>query len=382
MKFQVYPSSHEVIDLLKQLIQIPSESYQEERIQEFIKEYLTSSEIENWVDSDGNVFGKIENSKGPILLLHAHVDTVPAGEGWEVSPYDAVIYNNQVYGRGACDVKGGLAAMLAACRYLARHSDKLYGTVLFAAVVREEISPPEQKGTVRAIRNGLHADMAIVAEPTSLQPCIAQIGRTEYEITVIGKSAHANSPGSGKNAVVKMAELITELERRISRPFSPLLNRESTFNVGWIQGGIQSNIVPDRCTILIDRGLIPGQSPEESLQEIRSIVETVMVGSGFQYEVRVPYQGYPTVISEKEPVVQSLLRNVRKHTGKFVSVGGFISHCDADWLITYGGIPSVIFGPGDLSLAHTNCERVDLKEVELAVSILIDTVFDLLKGEW
>jgi succinyl-diaminopimelate desuccinylase len=370
-------SVEEVTLLLKELIRIPSRSYEEEKIAIYIQEYLKNCGAETWSDPHGNVFAKM-GSGNPVLLLHAHMDTVPEGEGWERDPFGAEIMDNKVHGRGACDVKGGLAAMLAAFVNIAQSGQQLKGTLLFGAFVREEISPPESKGTMLALKDGLTADMAIVAEPTSLQACIAQIGRTEYKISLKGRAAHANTPEMGLNSITKMAELINELERKIQRPYSDILKRYSTFNIGTIEGGIVSNIVPPQCSILIDRGLVPGQSAEDSLNEIRDIIEDVIKNSHYSYELSVPYQGFPAEITESEPVVQHLIANINKHTHTAADPTGFVSHCDADWLITFGKIPSVIFGPGNLNVAHTNHEYVDLTEVTLATQILTDTILDIL----
>ncbi|MHB1653462.1 MAG: M20 family metallopeptidase [Desulfitobacteriaceae bacterium] len=377
MTENTYFQEQELIDFLRDLIKIQSRSYEEQLIASYVEEYLKKCGAQTWSDNEGNVFGRIGQGN-PVLLLHAHLDTVPEGEGWQDPPFDGVIHNNLMYGRGACDTKGGLAAMLMAFKQTATQKEKLRGTLLFAGVVREEISPPEKKGTFIALKNGLQADMAIVAEPTSLQACIAEIGRTEYILEIIGESAHANMPEQGRNSIVKMAEVVTDLVKRVKRPYSQLLGRTSTFNIGFIEGGIQSNIVPESCSILIDRGLVPGQNPEESLKEIRFIVESVLEGGEFRYRLSVPYQGFPATVDPQETVVQTLVESIRKHRNSNASPQGFVSHCDADWLITFGKIPSVIFGPGDLSVAHTNHEHVDLSEVQLAAKILIDTALDLL----
>lgn len=371
-------SSEEIISLLKELIRIPSRSYEEQQIGQYLKSYLEKRAEETWMDQHGNVFAKI-GSGNPVLLLHAHMDTVHEGEGWEKDPFGAEQIDNLIYGRGACDVKGGLTSMLLAFSKIAENPEKLKGTLVFGAFVCEEISPPESKGTMLALKDGLQADMAIVAEPTSLQACIAQIGRTEYKITINGRAAHANTPEKGLNAVVKMAELISALEQRIDRPYSEILKRYSTFNIGKIEGGIQSNIVPENCSILIDRGLVPSQNAEDSLAEMKMIVEDVLKDSDFSYEISVPYQGFPAEVDPNEPVVRHLLHHIEKHTNSPASATGFISHCDADWLITYGKIPSVIFGPGNLEVAHTNHEHVGVNEVVLATKILIDTVLSILE---
>jgi succinyl-diaminopimelate desuccinylase len=370
-------SAEEVTLLLRELIRIPSRSYEEDNIAKYIQGYLEKSGLKPWMDQHGNVFAKI-GSGNPVLLLHAHMDTVPEGEGWERDPFGAEVIENIIHGRGACDVKGGLASMLAAFVSITQSNRQIKGTLLFGAFVREEISPPESKGTMLALADGFKVDMAIVAEPTSLQPCIAQIGRTEYKLTLKGRAAHANTPEMGLNSITKMAELINQFERKIRRPYSDILKRYSTFNIGKIEGGVDSNIVPAQCSILIDRGLVPGQSAEGSLDEIRAIIEEVLKNSDYSYELSVPYQGFPAEITEGEPVVQHLLTNIKKHTHAAVSPTGFVSHCDADWLITYGKIPSVIFGPGNLKAAHTNHEYVDLNEVTLATQILSDTVLDIL----
>jgi acetylornithine deacetylase len=198
------------------------------------------------------------------VVPEAHMDTV-AVVGMIIAPFEPAVQNGLLYGRGACDAKGGLAAMMHALILLRQHDEVPPCEVWLAAVVDEEVS---FQGVLRLCED-LKADAAIVAEPTEMRLVIAGKGVLRWKIRTRGKSAHSSKPHLGVNAISHMAEVIGAVDRetaRLSHVAHPLLG-PATANVGIIHGGVQVNLVPDRYEIEIDRRLLPFELPEAVLSE-------------------------------------------------------------------------------------------------------------------
>ena len=401
--------------LLVDLIGIESPSRGEGPLAEFVAERLSAAGMKVYFDRHQNLYGEYtfggeanrdgaylkgepaeaegrrpcrQREEGPIVLFNTHLDNVPPGGGWKTRPFEAAVEDGVLWGRGACDPKGALTAMILAMECVIEEGKKeakdfegkkdfqgkkgFRGKLLFMGAVTEEISPPSEKGTWKAVKDGLiQADMAICGEPTENIPCIGEFGKVEYELIVHGKPAHASAPEKGVNAILNMAELLTALNQKVERRWSELLGRRGTFNVGTIAGGVQVNIIPELARASFERRLVPGQTAEESRRELLSICEEVKARiPELEYELVVTGEGNPAVISKDEPVAAMLSHSIQEVTGSRREAGGFVAHADADWLITYGGIPTVIYGPGALSDAHTSHEKVELSQVREAAEVL------------
>jgi acetylornithine deacetylase/succinyl-diaminopimelate desuccinylase family protein len=316
---------------------------------------------------------------GPTLLFDAHLDVVPVGEGWSVDPFAGEIRDGRLYGRGACDMKGPLAAVVNAIEAVRRAGVPVQGKIILAGVVGEE---QDQSGTRQLVRDGIMADYGIVTEPTRLAPVIAQKGQVFYDITTFGKAAHGSVPHLGVNAVIKMLPVIEgvlKLSERLKRKKHPLCGHP-TVNLGVIKGGEIPNAVPDRCTISLDRRLIPGEAFEEARAEIEGILtEIAKTDPEFETEVVMPVTWKPTEIAEDEPIVVALRRQTEVVTGKDPAPEGWPATCDANLLITDAGIPTCIFGPGDLfEQAHKPDESVEVDELLTGARIYGLTILDLL----
>ena len=214
-----------------------------------------------------NVIAKIEgNPGGHTLILEAHMDT--ASElGMCREPFRPVREGNRLYGRGSCDTKAGLAAMMHALKILRGAGVPPEASVILVAAVDEEYA---FRGVVKFLENGIQADGAIVAEPTGLNTVAASKGVLRWRLRTRGRAAHSSKPHLGINAVSKMAKVLTAMEERFPTVFQkrhhPLLG-SPTVNVGVIRGGVQVNQVPDSCTIEIDRRLLPGETKESVWEE-------------------------------------------------------------------------------------------------------------------
>lgn len=301
-----------------------------------------------------------ENKIRRTLLLAPHLDTVVAGDA-QLLPFRK---NGRVYGRGACDTKGSVAAMLTAlCELAAAKSRPRETEIVFAGVVDEE---NVQAGSRRLAAGGMKADLAIVGEPTNLKVVTAHKGSLWLQLETRGRAAHGATPQLGKNAVREMARVVEFLEgdyaRFLQRRKHTLLGT-ATVNVGVISGGRQPNIVPDHCTIRIDRRTLPGETESGVRREITALLQSRGLSAKISGGKMVPCLALET--SPKLPAVQSFLRCARQ--SRPVGVDYF---CDAA-VLSAAGIPSVVFGPGDIAQAHTADEWISLDSLERGKNLLL-----------
>lgn len=378
----------ELVELAQELVRIPSENPpgDEKPVAEFLAPRLQELGMEVQVrDVDEragrpNVLATWDSGRdGPTLLFNAHLDVVPAGEGWSVDPFAGEVRDGRLYGRGACDMKGPLTAVVTALKAVQRAGVSLRGKIVLAGVVGEE---QDQSGTRQLVRDGIVADYGIVVEPTRLVPVIAHKGEVYYDITAFGKAAHGSVPHLGVNAVVKMIPVIEgvqELAERLKQKNHPLCGHP-TVNLGVIEGGEIPNAVPDRCTISLDRRLIPGETFEEARAEIDGILtEIAEADPEFEARVEVPMTWRPMEIAEDELIVVALRRQTEAVTGEDPGLEGWPATCDANILVNEAGIPTCIFGPGDLfGQAHKPDESIDIDELVMGAQIYALTILDLL----
>jgi acetylornithine deacetylase/succinyl-diaminopimelate desuccinylase family protein len=295
------------------------------------------------------------------ILLAPHMDTVAACAPDQFVPR---VTNGRLYGRGACDTKGSVAAMLTALTDLARSGHRPAETeIIFAALVDEENI---QAGSRALAASGLRADLAIVGEPTRLNIVTAHKGSVWLRLETRGKAAHGSCPELGKNAVHEMAHIVDLLEtdyaQQLSRRRHPLLG-PATVSVGSIRGGTQPNIVPASCLASADRRTLPGENDRQVCAEIDKLLRKN--GLRAKIESEKPSDCAPMETDSRLPLVQGLLKIARQR--RPVGVNFF---CDAS-VLAQAGIPSVVFGPGDIAQAHTVDEWVELKSVERAAALLL-----------
>jgi acetylornithine deacetylase/succinyl-diaminopimelate desuccinylase-like protein len=287
------------------------------------------------------------------LLLAPHLDTVNATD----EQFTPRTRHGRLFGRGACDAKGVAAAMLTALCEMAQGRGRPGETeIVFAALVDEEQA---QAGSRSLVRHGFKADLAIVGEPTRSQVVTAHKGTLWLRLETRGKSAHGSWPELGRNAVHEMARVVDLLETgyaaELSRRRHPLLGC-ATISVGAICGGTQANIVPDSCTILIDRRTLPGETKARVEREILGWLRRKRLTATFVEDDQPAC--LPLETDPRHPLVARFLKCVGQP--KPIGVRFF---CDAS-VLGHGGIPSVVFGPGDIAQAHTLDEWISLAELE------------------
>jgi acetylornithine deacetylase len=365
-----------VIQTLASLVSIESinSSYEggsgERLIATWIRQFFEQRGIETWEQevfpNRPNVIARLPGRDSTRrVVLEAHTDTVSV-QGMTIPPFEPRIEDGKLFGRGSCDTKAGLAAMMHAVASLHEEGIQPPCEVLLAAVVDEEYS---YRGVVK-LCEGLTAHAALVAEPTGLRAVIASKGVLRWRIVVQGKAAHSGKPHLGINAINHMARIILALEddhQRLAANVHPLLG-PATCNVGVIHGGVQVNFVPDTCAIEIDRRLLPGESVETVLAHYQKILD------GLKAE-------HPTLEAHMEPPLltdEALETAADSAPARLASkLLGEMGLNDEPCGVPFGsdasklsrqGVPSLVFGPGSIDQAHAAVEFVEIAQVEKALA--------------
>ncbi|TSA43316.1 M20 family peptidase [archaeon] len=382
----------EVADLTKRLIEFRSVNPPglEYEIAEFVAGLMSEIGMEVKIDEvasrRSNVVGWLKGLDGsPTLMMNGHLDVVPAGdlEQWNTPPFRPCLRHDRIYGRGASDMKGGLASTIEAVKALVRSKTELRGNLLVTMVVDEE---GEGKGTLNLIERGYKADMAVIAEPSRLQVLTAEKGVIWAEITTHGKSVHASmttskGSASGINAINKMARVISALEAQLpilEERKHPLVGNPTT-NVGTITGGTKPNVVPDLCKATIDRRLVPGERTQDALHELTALLSEIgQLDQDFKYDMKVVLTREPIEISPEEKIVRLCRSAAKSVTGRESGYGGFVATTDRSFLVNQAHIPTVILGPGDLAQAHSPNEYVETSDLVTASKIYTQLIIDAL----
>ena len=343
-------------------------------IAQYLGDYLERMGLRVRVDNIGenrrNVVGVWKGKADhPTLLLNGHLDVVPPGEGWTVDPFEGVIKDGRLYGRGAVDMKAGIASMVSALQAMLQSGYEPRGTIILAAVADEEV---DQTGTRYLGEIGLKADYALVAEPTSLKPMIAHKGRMILEVSTLGKTAHAAMPEQGVNAIDKMARVLEATQKEgaaLQKRTHPILGKP-TLTVTTIQGGSAINSVPDRCQLTLDRRYLPDEKPEEIMEGLqRQLAALSAHDEAIQWELKLLKHAPPLASSIDNPLVSVLRKAVIEVCGEDPGVGGLLATTDAGVLWAELGIPTVVCGPGDLYQAHKPDENISLDELVQAARV-------------
>jgi acetylornithine deacetylase/succinyl-diaminopimelate desuccinylase family protein len=383
----VQQSSERLVSLLQQLVRIRSVTGEEARIGAFVADFCrrTGFDVEVIEAEPGrpNVLATWDSGRpGAHLLLNDHLDTIPPGplEYWKYPPFAAELHDGRVYGRGTIDTKSGLSTLLITGALFKELDIQIAGKLSLLFTCDEEVGGAKGIQHVAAIGK-LQGDLALVAEPTTLQVEIATKGRLNVGITTRGVSTHGARPWLGHNAIEDMVDIITALralDADLARRVDALLGR-SSMNVGLIAGGTVPNMVPNRCDIEVDRRLIPGETPDGALREIEEIVR--MVGKQnpkLQASVSrlLWWPGY--AISANEAVVGHLTSAYQRITGKEAVVCGKDAGTDASWINTLAGIPVVMFSPGNGKEAMNANESVAVDDLLTAARVVASFAFDVL----
>lgn len=340
------------------------------------------------------VIGRMGRPGGRRVVLSGHVDVVPPGdpETWTTDPWAAEIRDGRLYGRGACDMKGGVAAILAAVRALVASgaAGRLDGELIVALVPGEEDGG---QGTLAAIRAGVTADLAIITEPSNLDIVVAHAGAITFRLTVPGRAAHASQRREGVSAldnlftVLRFLE-VDETERNASEtdPLMTVLGLPYPTIVGIVAGGEWASTVLDRVVCDGRYGVRLGQTPADAAADLRRAIDMANAGDPFlrdhpaTVEIVGGQFGSGRVPSDHELPV-GLASVAEAITGRRPGLLGEPYGADMRLFINAGGTPCVMYGPGDVKVAHSADENVALAEVETCARVLAAWVVRELHGE-
>ena len=368
----------ELIDLTTQLIQIPTENPpgNEKKAFLFLKPILLKMGFNVKIllspKGRGNMIAEKRWGKGGRrLIFNGHLDVVPAGNSsqWKYPPFQGKLEKGRIYGRGASDMKGGIASFLHAISMINRSKiDLPCGTVVLHLVSDEE-SHGHQGMAFLTQKRVIQGDAAIVGEPTDLDLMVAQKGALWLRISTIGKSAHGSRPHSGVNAIEKMMKAIHQLNSISLREEHPLLGNP-TLNIGMIQGGTKINIVPDRCEIEVDRRVLPSEEREGVLREIKESLDSLQLQDpSFQYQMEEIDFAEPSEIDPEDEIVKISVEAIGEVRGEGPKIKGSSGFTDARFYIKACRIPTLILGPGGVDQPHTTNESIEVDALVQAAQI-------------
>jgi len=375
--------NQELRQLLCDLISLPSVNpehqagrteapYGEGRMADYVQRYFQpfGVRIERHEALPGreNVLVHIPGQSPQPFLLEAHMDTVDV-QGM-ADPFVPRIEDGRIYGRGACDTKASLAAMMMALKQLLGKGVSLPRSCVLAATADEEFG---MAGALRLVKAGMNFSGAIVGEPTALNVVSAHNGQVYFKIVAHGQAAHTSQPQHGVNAIYVMNEVINVLRRRMTSLYSqrqhPLCG-SPLLTVALIQGGTSEHVVPDKCEITLDRRTIPGETWQQAVAEIKTWLAEDLDAEIFQrVEFLAPFKTVPPMeIPADHPLVKGLRLAVEGVRGD-AQVVGVPYNTNASHYAA-AGVPCVVFGPGNIAQAHSVDEFVEIEQVEAAVEIL------------
>lgn len=336
-----------------------------------------------------NVVGVFKSEgKGKSLLFNGHIDTVDFSgvEKWSSHPLDPAIRDGRMYGRGACDMKGGLCASLMAMKAIKDAGVKLAGEVVYESVIDEEGGG---NGTLACGARGYRADAAIIAEPSDLWLAPAHMGWLMYQVETVGEAMHSGAKANGVSAIEKMIKIVKALEETerlwaLSKhhPYLPAPN----ISITTIQGGTKPTTVADHCVVDINVYFHPCDDPnyswkgEKTDREIRDLIDRVAKSDPWMEKhppkIKLFQQGSACDVGIEHPICQELSAKTQEVTGNTPGCKGLLSGADGRLLINYFDIPTVHFGPGSMDLAHTIDENIPLNEYIDCIKIFALTILD------
>jgi len=384
---RIVEDSMKSVEILKELIKIPSlnpedtdrtEWVGEQGVVDWVESYLTplgfKCERREMQPGRPNLIARLAGPQATrSLCLEVHADTV-AVDTMVIPPFEPTEREGRIYGRGACDDKGPMAAALAAM-----------DETLVAAVLGSElelmivISTGEEKsclGAQQLADEGFRADQCIVLEPTALVPVIAHKGPFWVAVEVQGIAGHGSKPEKGLNAIEGMMAFISRLkawETQRASAFQDELLGGPTINIGQIEGGMAPNIIPDRCRIVLDRRNMPDEMPEEIVEVWSELLEALKAEgliAGYHVEPQVTGKAFHT--SAASPLVEDLNISVAKYVQAKAPVGtGWFSDAGP---LSAGCVEILVWGPGNIAQAHTKDEWISVEQLELGENILKDFI--------
>ena len=349
-----------------------------------------------------NIVANISNGEGPCVHFNSHIDVVAVGSGWTQPPFEGKVVGDKIYGRGSCDMKGGLAASIIAVESYLELNPNFAGSIELSGTADEEtggyggVGYLAEKGILAKPR----IDHVIIPEPLNKDRiCLGHRGVWWAEIETLGKIAHGSMPFDGDSAIRHMHALLDRFEKELypilkskktDMPVVPDGAKESTLNINSIHGGeseefegLPSPLVADSCRIIIDRRFLIEEKLEDVKQEVSSILEDLTTDrKGFLFKLRDLFEVIPSLTPEEAPVVQAVKRAVNEVMGSppemVVSPGTY----DQKHIDRIGKLEDCIaYGPGILTLAHQADEYVNISDMIDSACVMGLALDDLLHGK-
>jgi len=321
------------------------------------------------------------SGEGPRLVLNGHMDTVPVDDAhrWTSDAFEPTVRDGYVYGRGACDMKAGLTVQIGILHHLAALGQPLRGSLVAQFAAGEECGEP---GTLSMLQAGHTGDFGIVTEPTELRVAVAERGLCHYRIRILGRSIHASRAHLGLNPVPMLRDVLAvveEYDRDVRTRAHPLLPGGSCTPTV-VRGGVKENAVADSCELFLDRRLLPGESVEGELADLRERLGR-LARDRPELEVEITLAGLPfeaAEIADSSPFAARVAEAVGAMTGRPTELWGTPFSSDVRNLINDAGIEAVTFGPGNVAECHCVDERVALDQLRDAAAVTAHVARDLL----
>jgi succinyl-diaminopimelate desuccinylase len=379
------PDNKRVVTCLERLVAFDTENPPGHEIEAI--EYLADLfraigwqvDVMNLAPGRANVLAVLRNGEGPTLAFNSHVDVVPAGSGWTSDPFKLTSRAGNLYGRGACDAKGQVAAMVEALHLLSNMRRQWSGTLMAIFVADEEVA---SAGARAFAATHPKIDFCVVGEPTSNAIAIAHKGSMRPLIRVKGVPAHSGSPDLGVNPLYKAAIFLQMVERAHSdlRTLSHPLLGSPSLTVTRMSGGHADNVTPQSCDLLLDRRLIPQESESDVREQIDNLLRRAASEHGIEAAIVgfMPTTGGATETDPRNPVVQAAVAAARANGVTNLQPYGLQGACDLVHLRSTGA-QGVIVGPGRLDVAHKPDEFVPEDELLQACRIHRDLALTLLQ---
>jgi succinyl-diaminopimelate desuccinylase len=380
---------NEAVELTRELVRIDTTNPpgNETPIIELLERRLRADGFETTIvpyldgENRSHVVARLRGTgERPGLLFSGHVDVVPTGNvKWTVDPFGGEIQDGRLYGRGSCDMKSGVAALVVAAGALARSGRQLRGDLVVAITADEERNC---LGADELVREPLFERLgaAIVAEPTSLGLYVAEKGAFWVEVAFFGKTAHGSMPQHGANAVSAAAEFLYRWEQayRTDEPAHPILGTP-TLNLGVIQGGVKVNVIPDQCTTQLDMRTVPPLSHDDLRSRMEALLAEVCAARpGVRSEIRILSNRASVSCPADSDLALALARAGTALAGIDPTPRGIPYCTEACVWVPELGIPAVICGPGSPGMAHQPDEYAPVREIELAARIYAEAAAELL----
>ncbi len=385
----------DAVQLTKEMVEIKSYSFmehQEEEISKYILDFFTENGITSYrteiVPGRYNTFAILkgeDSENNPSLLLTGHMDTVPAYDFKEA--FTAREDADYLYGRGSCDMKGALAAMMRAMVNIKESGTKLKGDLIFCGVADEEEAGI---GTESLIKTGPEATYAVIGEPTKLEIALGHKGLEWIEISFKGKKVHGGAQKDGVNAIMMAGRFLHKLETeylpKLEKRTHPVLGT-ATPNIGTITGGDQPSTVADKCSIRLDRRCLTDETIAQVYEELQAICnELHEEDPKFEAEIRDVFNGetmphIPFCTDENSPLVKAA-ENALGREGMTPVLTCFPAWSDAGFMNALTKSECIVLGPGDLSVAHSIHEKISKKQLLTAVSVYEEMAREICKTVW